>query len=912
MPFSGIVELRVRLFTGSLLFLTLSSGISFAQTSVHPADCSPGGGPWLGCPPALGFESGPSTASDAVSPDASTTNERWSTVATNAPPLPRFWMNSIFVANRNSMVIFAGRGNNPGPWYGDAWALDLESSRWAQLGLGGTSFPVGRDRSSAVYDSDKDRMVVYGGYKGDGTYPNDVWFLDFKSNMWTPASVSGMTPHYRNGHCSLYDSATHSLIVFGGYYYDQGWHNLFDLWALDLDTLQWTQLQPTGQPPLTVINLCAFDSANGIFYVYGGYDTTIRYYPEHLWRLEVGTLTWTDIVVPGTNPGPRDSFSLVYDDANARLILYGGQYYDGQYLYNYNDVWAVDVKSPAWTLIVPTGDVPRTLESHTAIYNGRSSMYSWGGLIDASPNPSNATFLMEWSNPDTAPYARANAASAVECDRPSGGAVTLDGSASSDSDSSPGTNDDIASYEWFENYGLPPQRTLGTGETLNVILPLGPHALTLKVTDRAGAASTAPITVTVADTILVLVCPSTSLTAECTGPIGAAMSLTATATDACSGSLTITNDHNFTGADASGTYPLGATQVTFTATDASGNRATCTSSVTVQDTTPPRISCSADVVAECPSQPQLGMATASDLCDPAPKVFDNAPGAFPLGVSNITWLATDASGNTSVCQQRAAIVDTTPPQVVVIATPTTLWPPNHRMVDVSADVTASDVCSMLTGQSPTITLVSATSSEPDDATGSGDGNTTGDIQDASIGTPDASVLLRAERSGDGPGRVYTLTYVARDASGNAASALGIVTVPHDEGTGPEPVMMSVEGDGTPGMAHLYWNAVSGAEKYDVIQGDLSQVSVANGEIRLGPVHVLASGQTEPSYSESPSGAIPIVGSAFFYLVQYREGQSASGWGTESSPWPAEPSSCDLGCPGEPVAPSVASITIKRK
>ena len=93
--------------------------------------------------------------------------------------------------------------------------------------------------------------------------------------------------------------------------------------------------------------------------------------------------------------------------------------------------------------------------------------------------------------------------------------------------------------------------------------------------------------------------------------------------------------------------------------------------------------------------------------------------------------------------------------------------------------------------------------------------------------------------------------------------------------------------------------------YDVIQGDLGEVSVANGEISLGPVHVLASGQTGASYSEDPSGAIPTVGSAFFYVVQYRERQSASG-GTESSPWRAEPSFCDLGCPGDPVASSVAS------
>ncbi|PYT15614.1 MAG: hypothetical protein DMF51_06355, partial [Acidobacteria bacterium] len=125
-------------------------------------------------------------------------------------------------------------------------------------------------------------------------------------------------------------------------------------------------------------------------------------------------------------------------------------------------------------------------------------------------------------------------------------------------------------------------------------------------------------------------------------------------------------------------------------------------------------------------------------------------------------------------------------------------------------------------------------------------------------------------------------------------------------------MMSVEEDSTPGMAHLYWNAVPGAEMYDVIQGDLSEVSVSNGEISLGPVHVLGSGQPGASYREGPSGAIPVVGSAFFYLVQYREGQSASGWGTESSPWPAEPSFCDIGCPGEPVVSSVASMTVHRK
>jgi len=193
----------------------------------------------------------------------------------------------------------------------------------------------------------------------------------------------------------------------------------------------------------------------------------------------------------------------------------------------------------------------------------------------------------------------------------------------------------------------------------------------------------------------------------------------------------------------------------------------------------------------------------------------------------------------------------------------------------------------------------------------GDGNTTGDVQMAPAGGPVATLLLRAERSADGPGRVYTLTYQAWDASGNSASALSIVSVPHDEGSGPEPVMLSAEGNGTPGMVHLYWGAVAGAETYDVIRGDVSRIAASGGKILLGPVNVLAAGLTEPSYSEGSSEWLPAAGQAFFYLVQYRQGQGASGWGTESSAWPAEPSSCDSRCPGEPVLAAGGSRIPKR-
>ena len=116
------------------------------------------------------------------------------------------------------------------------------------------------------------------------------------------------------------------------------------------------------------------------------------------------------------------------------------------------------------------------------------------------------------------------------------------------------------------------------------------------------------------------------------------------------------------------------------------------------------------------------------------------------------------------------VQDTTPPDFEFSVTPTVLWPADHKMVKIVPAWTASDICD----QTPEVSLVSITSSEPDDD--KGDGNTIGDIQI----TNDGSIYLRAERSGKGTGRVYTIIYQAVDDSGNTAVRSATVTVPHDQ------------------------------------------------------------------------------------------------------------------------------------
>lgn len=150
---------------------------------------------------------------------------------------------------------------------------------------------------------------------------------------------------------------------------------------------------------------------------------------------------------------------------------------------------------------------------------------------------------------------------------------------------------------------------------------------------------------------------------------------------------------------------------------------------------------------------------------------------LPLGVHTITLTVTDPSGAADTDTVEITVEDTTSPTVTLTLSPGVLWPPNHQLVKVKATIEVEDEC----GSTSTVELVSIVSNEPDN--GHGDGNTTGDIQGAGFGTDDRSFLLRAERSGHGRGRVYRVTYLVTDASGNATEVSAEVRVPHDRGWG---------------------------------------------------------------------------------------------------------------------------------
>jgi hypothetical protein len=321
-------------------------------------------------------------------------------------------------------------------------------------------------------------------------------------------------------------------------------------------------------------------------------------------------------------------------------------------------------------------------------------------------------------------------------------------------------------------------------------------------------------------------------------------------------------------------YPLvwGDHAIALRVTDSKGVWSVDRSHARVVDTVPPVLTVPPDLVVECqgPEGAVLdpGMAMAEDVCHGDLPVNEPAIGQFPLGTTFLTWSAQDPLGNQASKTQSVQIVDSTPPEITAYAEPVLLWPPNHRMVEIETSVGVGDLCS-----SSNVVLESVVSDELDDAEGNGDGRTVNDIQGVEPETLDLNLMLRAERSGTGSGRTYSINYRATDWFGNAAILPVPVFVPHNQGGVTEPVMLTVEENGSGTLVE--WTEAPGAMHYNVIRGETKSLKDQDEFYHLGRLTCIASGLTDPTMAGMEDPDLPPVGEAFFYLVEYSDGQPSS-------------------------------------
>ncbi len=200
--------------------------------------------------------------------------------------------------------------------------------------------------------------------------------------------------------------------------------------------------------------------------------------------------------------------------------------------------------------------------------------------------------------------------------------------------------------------------------------PVGPNTVTFEAVDANGLSSTCSFTITVLEGVAPeITCPADIEVDNDPGVCGAIVTYAAlVGTDDCGGATTALTSGLGSGAE----FPVGVTIEEYTVTDLSGNTATCSFTVTVNDTELPVFDCPTDLTVStepgiCEATVLFDTPTVTDNCDGTITAVQTAGPAsgsvFSVGSTTVSFEATDPSGNVGVCSFDIIIEDNEAPVI---------------------------------------------------------------------------------------------------------------------------------------------------------------------------------------------------------------------------------------------------------
>ena len=247
----------------------------------------------------------------------------------------------------------------PNPEFsGDTWFYSPACGTWRK-GVGNAPSP--RARHAGVFDTKRRRFVIFGGrYRAgtSGAYTvfNDTYALMLGVNgdlyYWDQLQPTGTPPPPLSSTTAVYDAQGDRLLVYGGNESTSGatFAPTGEVYALSFANNAWVKLQPatSTRPAARLFHSAVMDAKRNRLVVFGGGDANAFVGPffNDAWAFDLNTLTWSELTLSGTKPQGRIRASRVEDDANDRALLFGG--HDDGELGERNDLWAIDYASNAW------------------------------------------------------------------------------------------------------------------------------------------------------------------------------------------------------------------------------------------------------------------------------------------------------------------------------------------------------------------------------------------------------------------------------------------------------------------------------------------------------------------------------------------------------------------------------------
>jgi PKD repeat protein len=297
--------------------------------------------------------------------------DNWTNLDPAGKPPPRYVHSMAYDSESDRTIIFGGLWS-PQVWYDDTWGYDFNNNTWTKMVP--VTGPPARHYHAMAYDSESDRVILFGGrwYSGGEVLFNDTWAYDFNNDTWTLMNP-GTRPSARWAHALAYDAKSDRVIMFGSVI------GLNDTWAYDWNTDTWTEMNPPASPPFNSLHAMAYDEESDRIILYGG----------GTWAYDFDNDTWTGMN-PATAPGVS-AHAMAYDAESDRIILFGGS---GSNAYS-NDTWSYDFNNDTWTLMNPAMR-PSARFTPSMVFDAESDRAIMFGGYDIEPK--NDTWAYDFNN----------------------------------------------------------------------------------------------------------------------------------------------------------------------------------------------------------------------------------------------------------------------------------------------------------------------------------------------------------------------------------------------------------------------------------------------------------------------------------------------------------------------------------
>ncbi len=304
--------------------------------------------------------------------------------ATGQKPSTRRGHAMAYDAARGRVVLFGGRDSVG--LRGDTWEWD--GAQWLELTPKLGASPEARENHAMAYDATQGRVLLFGGWDGAGHHAS-TWEWD--GARWILLTPDDRPTHRRHAKM-VYDAARERIVLFGGRYNSTPYN---DTW--EWDGTNWQNVMPQGNLPLPRSDHeMIYNPAEGKVMLFGGSDNDKKYSDTWEWD---GT-AWRERTPeePGSSPTERSSHTMVYDAANARVVLFGGCEVDFVCKKDLDDTWIWN--GERWTSVPLSSDNPPARFLHDMVYDhARQRVVLFGG-IDVDGARMNDTWELdgtEWS-----------------------------------------------------------------------------------------------------------------------------------------------------------------------------------------------------------------------------------------------------------------------------------------------------------------------------------------------------------------------------------------------------------------------------------------------------------------------------------------------------------------------------------